>query len=135
MTTGVVMAVCYGVPGLMASAWSDIVKWVDEDGKVHYGDRVPDQYKEKAEVIEKDEVQFVGPEEDVRRQNQQYSSSLRQQDRAEQQRKNRVPYESNDNDGEHSIGITQEDCRNRFPNNVKMRTQCFKDANKSTASE
>lgn len=33
---------------LAAPAHAEIYKWVDENGKVHFGDRVPEQYKDQA---------------------------------------------------------------------------------------
>lgn len=35
-----------------ASSLGDIVKWIDENGKVHYGDVVPEKYREHAETID-----------------------------------------------------------------------------------
>ena len=31
---------------------AEILKWVDEKGRVHYGDKVPEKYKEKSETVE-----------------------------------------------------------------------------------
>ncbi|MCX2979565.1 DUF4124 domain-containing protein [Halieaceae bacterium IMCC14734] len=31
---------------------AEIFKWVDENGKTHFGDRVPEQYQEKADNVE-----------------------------------------------------------------------------------
>ena len=33
---------------------AEILKWVDEKGRVHYGDKVPEKYKEKSETVETD---------------------------------------------------------------------------------
>ncbi|VUD59743.1 hypothetical protein TDB9533_02754 [Thalassocella blandensis] len=114
---------------LASNSWSDIVKWVDENGDVHYGDRVPEEYKDKAEILEKDDVQVVGQDDDIRLRNKQYSNSLRQQDYDSQKRKASQRYSSGGSSSSStSTGVSQEDCRDRFPNNVKMRTQCFLDA-------
>lgn len=123
---GLVFFVCCVAAFGAAGSWGDIIKWVDEDGDIHYGDRVPEKYKESAEVLHKDEVSVVGQEGDIKQQNKQYSSSLKQQDYEERQRKIRAQREAESNQTV-SSGLTKEDCRNRFPNNVKMRTQCFLD--------
>jgi Domain of unknown function (DUF4124) len=31
---------------------ADVFRWVDENGKVHYGDTIPDKYKQKAKKVE-----------------------------------------------------------------------------------
>lgn len=31
---------------------ADIVKWVDENGKVHFGDRVPEKYRDQVEDVD-----------------------------------------------------------------------------------
>ena len=33
-------------------AHAEIFKWVDENGKVHYGDRVPERYQKRADNVE-----------------------------------------------------------------------------------
>ena len=36
----------------LASHAADVFRWVDENGKVHYGDSVPERYKQKATKID-----------------------------------------------------------------------------------
>ncbi|TVZ37309.1 uncharacterized protein DUF4124 [Alteromonadaceae bacterium 2753L.S.0a.02] len=43
-------------------ATAGVVKWTDEHGKVHYGDRVPEKYKEKAEQVEVDTTNVISNE-------------------------------------------------------------------------
>ncbi len=32
--------------------YAEVFTWVDENGKTHYGDRIPEQYKEQADEVE-----------------------------------------------------------------------------------
>lgn len=41
------------------NAHTDIVKWVDEEGKTHYGDKVPEEYKKSSESIDVNNVNVV----------------------------------------------------------------------------
>ncbi|HEY6720842.1 MAG TPA: DUF4124 domain-containing protein [Burkholderiales bacterium] len=36
----------------LAAHGADVFGWVDEDGKVHYGDTVPERYKQKAKKLQ-----------------------------------------------------------------------------------
>ncbi|HTF16274.1 MAG TPA: DUF4124 domain-containing protein, partial [Burkholderiales bacterium] len=36
----------------LAAQGADVFRWVDEDGKVHYGESVPDRYKQKARKVD-----------------------------------------------------------------------------------
>ncbi|VUD68899.1 hypothetical protein TDB9533_04258 [Thalassocella blandensis] len=76
---------------------ADIVKWTDEDGKVHFGDRVPEKYQEKSETVEVESKNFVNNDnkpkgnywEKQRRKKQfeQEQDRMYQQKQAQQQRK------------------------------------------------
>jgi hypothetical protein len=39
---------------------ADIFRWLDENGKVHYGDSVPERYKQKAKRVELKDVEPTG---------------------------------------------------------------------------
>lgn len=68
----------------------EIVKWIDENGQVHYSDRVPKKYKKAATQIESD-ISVAGPEADVRNQNARYVQKLdreRTQETNDQAREN-----------------------------------------------
>lgn len=41
------------------ASFADVVKWTDENGKVHYGDRVPEKYKDQSEQVSVDNPNFV----------------------------------------------------------------------------
>ncbi|HXC41265.1 MAG TPA: DUF4124 domain-containing protein [Burkholderiales bacterium] len=49
----VLLALC-AVAGAAAAA--DVYRWVDEKGKVHYGDTVPDKYKKVAKLVAAQDV-------------------------------------------------------------------------------
>jgi len=36
----------------LAAHGADVFRWVDEDGKIHYGETVPERYKQKAKKLE-----------------------------------------------------------------------------------
>lgn len=41
------------------AAFSQIVKWTDEDGRVHYGDRIPEKYRENSEEVHLNTSNFI----------------------------------------------------------------------------
>lgn len=114
----------------------EIVKWVDENGKVHYGDKVPEQYQAAAEVVKTD-ISVVSPEVDVRNANEQHVQQLRREDAKEekvearktlkreqaQAKKQRAGANS-----QKSHALTREECRDRYVQRVAHRTECFKRA-------
>ena len=48
-------AACFVMIGLapFAAEGAELFKWVDEKGRTHYGESIPDQYKKKATKIER----------------------------------------------------------------------------------
>lgn len=42
-----------------AATFADIVKWVDKNGKVHFGDKVPQEYLDQSKSVEIDHSNFV----------------------------------------------------------------------------
>lgn len=100
-----------------------IVKWTDEKGHVHYGDKVPDQYKNTAKTIEEDKVQFVEQKPSSSRPKAGYKYP--QSSGGPVTKKiNRMDKKSEEeNMSEYEKGRIH--CRNSYPNNVKYRTQCF----------
>ncbi len=113
---------------------SEIVKWVDENGKVHYGNSAPAEYSDAAEEVILDEINTVAPEADVRQQNRLHYNKLRQQDREAELAKRRAAEaaaETNNKaaDSSENQKPTREMCRDMFgPNDVAERTACFKQA-------
>lgn len=58
MKTGFAILCWIGLASLPAFG-GEIYKWIDNEGKVHYGDRVPDQYKKRATVPDLPEIATV----------------------------------------------------------------------------
>lgn len=107
----------------------EVVKWIDENGKTHYGDKVPDQYRNTAEKVETD-ISVVSPEQDVSKQNRQHVRQLKREDKQEDKQKARQDRQSQLEDkkitkGPNAWPRTREDCRNVYVKRVKARTECF----------
>ncbi len=109
-----------------AAAVAGVVKWVDENGKVHYGDRVPEKYKDQAEQVEMDNMSVVGQEAETKDANRQYTQKLKQQDyREQQQQKRELEKQRKAAKKKKKPTLTREMCRNWYPTLVKKRTECF----------
>lgn len=128
----VLLAVAVSVSVVNVSA-QQVVKWVDENGRVHYGDKVPEQYEAAAEVIETD-ISVISPEAEVRDANQQHVQQLRQDDAWEENAETREERERQRAEAKRqrelsrSKPLTREECRNIHVNRVARRTECFKRA-------
>lgn len=119
MTIGLVLCASSAV------SESKMHKWVDEKGKIHYGDRVPEQYRDSAEAMGAvDNISIVGPEAEVRRQNKQHVSQLRRE--TAQQKETKARAGKNDDNTTKPQKRSRSWCRDRFPNNVKLRTECLR---------
>lgn len=44
---------------LSSTSFADIMKWVDENGKTHYGDKVPEKYQTQAKPIDTKNSNFI----------------------------------------------------------------------------
>jgi len=113
---------------ICAPLGAEVYKWVDEKGKVHFGDRVPTKYSESAETLESTEAPLQGlSEEEIaeqERKNAEYQRSVQSKSRAsEQDRTYRQPVE--DSAPKPTPEMTREDCRNAHPSKVKARVECF----------
>lgn len=110
-------------------AQADIVKWIDENGKVHYGDRVPEKYKDQIEIVEQDNISVVSPESKVARENRRHVNKLRAEDhrreRAEREMQRKITREQEAQAKKEAEKDDMIACRNRHPSNVKRRTECF----------
>lgn len=70
----------------------EIVKWVDEEGKVHFGSRVPDKYKNQAEKVDVSKQNVV--ENENREKNTQTTNRIAREN-AKRARENEEPAISN----------------------------------------
>lgn len=41
------------------AAFADVVKWVDENGRIHFGDKVPDKYQAQSETLDIQDTNFI----------------------------------------------------------------------------
>lgn len=62
-------------------AQAEILKWVDEKGQVHYGDKVPEQYQQQADTVDVDDSNFIKNENQAA--NQQQFDKMHAEDEAE----------------------------------------------------
>ncbi len=119
----------------------EIVKWVDENGKVHYGDTVPDEYKDQSEVIQEDKVSVVSPEEEVRLQNKAHAEDIknrnaREKHQEEFNRQREVDLERKNKEASQSQRVmTREECRDRYVKRTKALTECFRRAEEEAAKQ
>lgn len=135
----IVLALTLSIPATTAD---EIVKWVDENGKVHYGDKVPDQYKEQAQKVET-EISVAGPEAEVRDQNKAHVDQLKNEanlkdykERKEQQALDKQRTADKKKKKQRSWEPqTREECRNRYVNRTAARTECFKRVDENTNQE
>jgi len=44
----------------LATYAADVFRWVDENGKTHYGDSVPERYKQKAKKLDSEGAEVTG---------------------------------------------------------------------------
>ncbi len=106
---------------------AEVYKWVDSNGKVHYGSSIPPKYVESAEAVETDLVNTVAPEPEIRAQNKREVQKLRVQDSQEQRLKAERESAKKSKSGlsNQENKPTREQCRDQFVT-VKQKTECFK---------
>lgn len=69
---------------LTSASFADVMKWVDENGKTHYGDKVPTRYQPQAKAIDTKNSNFI-ENENLEANNEEFEKL-----RAEENEKNRV---------------------------------------------
>jgi|GEM_PF-1698792 len=78
-------------PLISRTVSAEAMKWVDEKGKVHYGDRVPEKYRKSAEPVELQEAPRQGLDEEelkaLKRKTSNYEKQVAQQRKAEEREK------------------------------------------------
>jgi|GEM_PF-3406507 len=111
---------------------TEIVKWTDENGKIHFSDRAPIGKKATTEKIKIQHAPVNSPEKNVLKKQTDYwyrqkLAKQKQQDKINAQ-KQAAQTANNPSD---SNPLSPEDkrrfCRDTFSHNVKMRTTCFND--------
>ncbi len=114
---------------------AEVKKWVDDQGRVHFGDTVPPEYQERAETIEHSTVNVPAPEADVAHKNQQYQDKLQREKQSQPGTSSSVPQESShegeasDMQGEDYVHSRSE-CRN-LNLITKHRVACFRRADEA----
>lgn len=117
----------------------EVVKWVDDQGRVHFGDAPPQDKNVKAEIIEVKEAPKLGlTEEELekqRRKTREYQSEIRNRDAREREMREYaggLPGNKEQSKGEgnpsptYGKPQTREDCRNQHPSQTAARVRCFK---------
>ena len=107
---------------------SDVYKWTDADGRVHFGASVPAEFAEKAKKVETQTINTIAPEPAVKAENERAVRELKRQD-AE---RNREMSRSNDHKAPDSKvaepsnpEAARAQCRDSYVL-VKERTECFR---------
>ncbi len=112
-----------------ATFGGEIVKWVDEEGKVHYGDRVPQKYKEQAEVVDAEAPMLGLSKEEITAQQRataEYERQVEIQRRIDSQKKEQQPAFQHNPASSPKNTMTREDCRNAHRSKTADRVRCFK---------
>ncbi|WP_075186703.1 DUF4124 domain-containing protein [Teredinibacter haidensis] len=112
-------------------------KWVDEDGRVHYGDTIPEKYRNKAEAINLEEAPKQGlSDKEIAAQKRKTATYQRHLDltrKSEAHRKSHPPEAKPQNNGaKRESVLTREQCRDRHPHKTADRVRCFKKAESQT---
>lgn len=117
-------------------ALSDAVKWVDEQGHVHFGDRPPDNQKVETEAVELKEAPKTGMTEaelaEQRKRVNSYKAEVQRQEYLERQ-----PQTNSDKNTSPAPNSTKrvpnrEECRNMHPSKTADRVRCFQEAERSS---
>ncbi|SMF43390.1 protein of unknown function [Alteromonadaceae bacterium Bs31] len=107
----------------------EIVKWVDEHGKVHFGDRVPEKYKKQSEVVDAEAPMLGLTEEELEAQQRLTTEYERQVERNRQREKSEAEKISSEPPApapsKAKPKMTREDCRNDHPSITANRVKCF----------
>lgn len=108
---------------------SKIVKWVDENGKVHFGDKAPANMIKNAEEIAIEHAPVNVPEKETQRKNSQFWHQQEQAaEQAKKQKKRDQHYRKKQKEKQVKTPSIEEQvmaCRDKHTANVRRRTECF----------
>ena len=116
------------------SSFAEIVKWTDDEGNIHYGEKAPPEYQAQSTKVEMDGVSIIAPEEKVRKQNEAFAKEQqREKDRNKlielQQDKQEPPQPAKMSEDEQRI-LSREECRDTYSRQLqpKKLVLCFRRA-------
>lgn len=124
---------------ILALSFSSIIvhaetyTWKDKNGKTHYGDQVPPEYKDAAKQIDLPPLNTAKPEEAVRIKNQAAADRLRRQDNLEKARQ-KQQLRNKPTKSPAKAKLTKEQCRDMKLRTVKQKTECFREADRQSGS-
>lgn len=119
----------------------EVIKWVDENGKVHFSDRAPHNAKIKTEKLENTQAPTQGQSVEElaaqRMKTQIYKDRVRREQRNRKLAEKRKPAKAENN--KEAIAAARQvskkealqHCRNTYKTNTKNRTQCFNEVAKN----
>lgn len=118
--------------GFTQASLAEVYKWVDANGKVHFGASVPAEYAAQAEVVDVTPTNTIAPEPEVKQQNKRAVNELKRQDAKKKKQQKDIQRQAkqkhDQGEGENlSVQEAIERCRDTYPT-VKKRTECFKRA-------
>lgn len=125
---------------ILALSFSSIVAhaetytWKDKNGKTHFGDQVPPEYKKAATLVDLPPLNTAKPEEAVRIQNQAAADRLKRQDNLERARQKQQAQNRTTNPVS-EVKLTKEQCRDMKLRTVKQKTACFREADRQSGSD
>ena len=118
-------------PLISRTVSAEAMKWVDEKGKVHYGDRVPEKYRKSAEPVELQEAPRQGLDEEelkaLKRKTSNYEKQVAQQRKAEEREKRKRAKKASlaPVTPPQATRPTREQCRDMHPSKTADRVRCF----------
>lgn len=110
----------------------EINKWVDENGTVHFSDRAPQDKTVEVEKLENKQAPKQGLSDEELSEKKRRTHKYQNEVRAKHYKKNRKTQSSKNTqtNNANAASINREQaikvCRNAYPNNTKLRTECFK---------
>lgn len=123
------LGLCISLLMISFSSVSEVMRWTDEEGNVHFGDTVPVEHQESAEAVEHPPINTVAPEDNIRYQNSQVVQRYRAEDEqrareARERQENPANKPEESSQSSEPAKLTREYCRNKFIN-TKALTECF----------
>lgn len=119
---------------LALSSLAETYSWIDENGKKHFGDKVPPEYKDSAKQVDLPPLNTLAPETEVRLQNKAMAERLRREDGQKKglakQREQAAKRQALKNHAQSKPKITKEQCRDQILT-VKQRTACLRAAHEN----
>ena len=135
MLTSALVFVCFA-NGLSAE---EINKWVDENGTVHFSDQAPKDKNVEVEKLKNKQApkQGLSSEElsEQKRRTHKYKNEIRAKQRqaAKQSQASKASRNQQASSQSNNQNLSREDalkvCRNAYPNNTKLRSECFRKVN------